>query len=367
MIKGLLMTVAISLLLLLLTVGCAPSAQTATPPSATALLPNVLVHLVHLEGEVQVKRVNWVAYVPASFGMELRRGDLIRTGQQSKATISCGDGSLVEIGSDVEGPIPCPWPRATWPTPIPPPRKQQTSAIPFIISPRMTIIATSNPLLKWNPVSGATKYTVIVRGAGQEWRTETVAGEIVYPDDAPPLIPGIAYKLVVIEQSSHRSSEEEQLPGLGFSLLTPEEVQAVREAEAKIRALGLADAPMRFLIANLYAVQGLNAEAIELLEELSNTLQEPANVRSLGDLYRTIGLNRMAEERYSQALELSQRANDVEGQALAQNALGLIYEALGNKGEAAHRLEKAMELYQELGDSKTVQQIQEQLVELHEP
>jgi len=361
MIKGLPAMLAISLLLLGSIIGCAPSGQPSTPLPATTLLPNLLVHF---EGEVQVRKANWTAYLPASFGMELRRGDLIWTGQQSNATISCSDGSVVIIGSDYEGPIPCPWARSAWPTPIPPPRKEQPSAIPFIISPRMTKVATPNPLLKWNLVSGATKYTVIVRGGGPEWRTDTVASEIVYPNDAPPLRPGIAYKLVVIEQSSQRSSEEEQLPGLGFSLLTPEETQAMHKAEAKIRALGLAEAPTRFLIANLYATQGLNAEAIEQLEDLSNTLEEPAVVRSLGDLYLKIGLSRLAEECYLQALELSRRANDVEGQALAQNGLGLVYAGLGNKDYAIQHSQSAMELYQKLGDAQMVKQIQEQLAEL---
>ena len=89
--------------------------------------------------------------------------------------------------------------------------------------------------------------------------------------------------------------------------------------------------------------------------------------RSLGDLYLRIGLNRFAEERYLQALGLSQRLNDVEGQALAQNALGLVYEALGNKGEALQRLQKAMEWYRKLGDAKRIEEIREQLGKMQQP
>ena len=84
--------------------------------------------------------------------------------------------------------------------------------------------------------------------------------------------------------------------------------------------------------------------------------------RSLGDLYLKIGMNRLAEEHYLQALELSQKAGDVEGQALAQHALGLIYkQALGNPEAATPRLQDAVKWYQQLGDSRKVEEIQKQL------
>lgn len=184
--------------------------------------------------------------------------------------------------------------------------------------------------------------------------------DVVYPDNAPALSPGLTYKLSVTAGS--RSSDEESVPGLGFSVLKIDEVQVVRDREAKIRALGLAEPPTRFLIAQLYASQDLSAEAIEQLEALSKPFKGPAVLRSLGDLYLKIGLNRLAEERYLSALELSQKANDLAGEAVVQNALGLIYrDVFGNKGEAMHRFQQATGLYQTLGDSKTVRQIQERL------
>ncbi len=66
-------------------------------------------------------------------------------------------------------------------------------------------------------------------------------------------------------------------------------------------------------------------------------------------------------------MDLSERANDVEGQALAHRALGMIYEVLGNAHEAAQRLQKAAELYQELGDSGMVTAIDQQLSKQSKP
>ena len=144
-------------------------------------------------------------------------------------------------------------------------------------------------------------------------------------------------------------------------MLKPEEAQAVRDGEARIRAMGLNDAATRLLIANLYAGQGLAAEAIDQLEASAAALQAPAVARLLGDLYLKVGLNRLAEQRYTPALDLSQKANDIEGQAAAENALSLVYDALGNADEASQHAQKAIQWYQKLGDSKTAKQIQDRL------
>ena len=80
--------------------------------------------------------------------------------------------------------------------------------------------------------------------------------------------------------------------------------------------------------------------------------------------YIKVSLNRLAEQTYLQALDLSQKVNDIEGQAAAQSALGLVYESFGNKPEAVQRTEKAIEWYQKLGDSKTVKELQARLAAL---
>ena len=153
-----------------------------------------------------------------------------------------------------------------------------------------------------------------------------------YPDSAPALQPGVNYRLIVT--AGDRSSSEEPGAGLGFSVLGAEEAKTVTEAEAKIRALGLAETPAALLIANVYATNGLYAEAIEALERLPGS-QEPAVLRLLGDLYVSTGLNRLAEERYLTALARSEALSDVEGQAQAHHALGRVYEAAGQSGRGS--------------------------------
>ncbi len=177
---------------------------------------------------------------------------------------------------------------------------------------------------------------------------------MTYPSDAPDLRPGTAYRLVV--EAGERSSTEEPGAGLGFELLGSAEAAAVRGAEAKVRALGLADAATRLLVANLYANHDLYAEAIGLLDPLASS-GEPAVLRLAGDLYLSIGLNRQAEERYLQALTSSQGASDAEGQAAAHAALGNIYESLGNREEAARHWQDAIAGYEQLGDQPKIAQL----------
>lgn len=324
--------------------------------------------LVAVQGHLSVKREGWDQYAPALFGMVFRQGDLLRLEGNSQATLVCADLTLATVPSGIGG-VPC---KVTRPvlryagSLVNPTRADVSEDIPMVISPRKTKLLNPHPILRWTPVAGASVYTVRVQGPDLDWSTEVIgATEIMYPDDAPPLLAGSTYKVTVV--AGERSSAEVSEPGLGFTLLTNEEAKSVRDEEARIRALGLADTPTRFLLATLYRAWELNAEAIEQLELLAENTREPAVWRSLGDLYLKTGVNSLAEERYIQALLLSQEANDTEGQAWVQKALGLLSEARGNLQEAQEHLEKAQRLYEALGDSASVREIQERVTQLSTP
>jgi hypothetical protein len=340
-------------------------------PPATPTPPLAGVHLVvAVQGPVSLKREGWSAYAPVLFGTTLRYGDLLRLDASAQATVVCADLSLRRVPSGVGG-VPCPVAQVELDyngSRVNPTRSNPSGDFPLVVAPRKTKLLNPRPTLRWTPVAGTTRYTVSVRGPKVTWSTEVNSGtEVVYPDTAPALLAGATYKVTVV--AGNRSSDEEPLPGLGFTLLNTDEAREVRAAETKIRALGLADTPTRLLLANLYASRErqLYAEAIAQLEGLATTAQEAAVPRTLGDLYLTLGLNRLAEERYLQAFARSESAGDMEGQALAQHALGRIDEVLGNPGESAQRLRKAMELYQQLGDGKTVKEIEQRLAGLPKP
>jgi predicted negative regulator of RcsB-dependent stress response len=314
--------------------------------------------IVTVQGDASVKRAGWQNYAPALFGAPLQKGDLLRIADAARVVVACADLKLSELPAGVSG-FPC-RAEANPDTLVYKGRLAAATrgdanddAFPTVLSPRQTRLLNPRPTLRWSAVPGAASYQVSLQGA--DWST-TVNGatELAYPSAAPALQPGVAYRLVVA--AGDRSSNEETGPGLGFALLDAGEAAAVQAAEAKIQALGLPDAGTRLLIANLYAVHGLYAEAITLLAPLAEAGQ-PAVARLLGDLYLGIGLNREAEASYLQALSLSEGAGDVEGQAAAHAALGTIYAALGSRAEAEKQWRAALAAYDQLGDQAKIAQL----------
>src|SRR6266704_2540429 len=54
---------------------------------------------VFIEGQVSVKRKGWTSYAPVVFGTSLRRGDLLRLDDSSRAKVVCSDLTLHEVSS----------------------------------------------------------------------------------------------------------------------------------------------------------------------------------------------------------------------------------------------------------------------------
>ncbi len=318
--------------------------------------------VVSVKGQLEVKRKGWSQFAPALFGTSLRRGDLLRLGGgSSEAKVVCSGLTVHDVSSGVGG-VPCvaarPVLRYHDDSTISP-RGYESVSFPMVISPRKTKLLNPRPTLRWSPVEGVTRYRVIVRGIDVVWSGDVGSTKLVYPDTAPSLDPRNSYKLIVI--ANGRQSDEESAPGLGFRVVEPREAKEIREEEKKIRELGLSDMATQFLVVHLYATHGLNAEAIEQLEGLSKGLDEPAAVRMLGDLYVAVGLCRQAEGRYLLALELSKKANDEEGEALAHKALGAIYESLGNRDHVVQHFKSAVELFNRLGAREAVTEIEAHL------
>lgn len=95
-------------------------------------------------------------------------------------------------------------------------------------------------------------------------------------------------------------------------------------------------------LADLYQTYNLNAEAIELLEQLVKQGSKITSVyQLLGDLYLQTGLSQLAKKPYLQALELAKQTKDIEGQAKAQMGLGEAFYGMNNKQDAIAYLKKS--------------------------
>ena len=349
-----------TLVLLVLSLAACGGTQPKVAPSAgdVAIGDSQEGIIVTVQGDASIKRAGWQNYAPVFFGAPLRKGDLLRLAASARAVVACADLKLSELPAGVSG-FPC----KTGPgqsalvyagrLATPTRGEPDVGEYPVVVSPRRTKLLDPHPALRWTEVPGATSYRVSLQGS--DWSAAIASGtETTYPPDAPALKPGTAYRLVV--EADERSSTEEPGAGLGFELLGASEVDAVRAAEAEIRTLGLADTATRLLVANLYAVHDLYAEAIEQLEPLADS-GEPAVSRLSGELYLSIGLKHQAEESYLQALLLSQGVSDAEGQAAAHAALGAIYESLGNAENAVRHRQEAIAGYEQLGDRSKVAEL----------
>lgn len=319
----------------------------------------ILIEPKEPKGFLKIQQAKGVAPVNAAEGMLIRRGFLLTLDPSAKATVICGDGKKRELAPGPQG-CPC----TTHCTPevcgisfdgstIGSTRgpDSENGAFPVVISPRKTLLRNLRPTIRWAPIAGArenTAYDVTLYGDGMEliWTRKNISEtRLTYPVDELALTPGRTYKAVVI--SGGLSSEQDRTPWLGFSTLTSDKERALAAEEIKTKRMQLPETQTRFLLSSLYAARELYSEAIEQLEDLYNTMKEPAVGRMLGDLYATVGLNREAEKEYLKALDLTAK-NDLDGLGLIQKNLAQVYENLGALDRAIARLKEARNAYQRL-------------------
>jgi hypothetical protein len=315
--------------------------------------------------------------IDATVGMRVRRGYLFTLAEGASATIACADGSYPRLLPGQIQPCPCRSvargnPRAD--RLIRGNIDTASTSFPVIVSPRSTKILSVRPTLRWSAPGTAfnasqgqdeTAYVVGVHAKGQAvWTKENVKGnELAYPPDAPDLVPGL-YLLVVT--TSTGSSDEEGTPDRGFIVLPKcpargkRNRRAICQAEViikevnRIKRLNLSADSTRLLIADLSVKNGLYAEAIEAIEDVKKTLEVPAVVGRLGEIYARLGLIREAEKYYLEALSLPQIATDPQTKAAALSSLAQTYESLGDRSQATTRYDQAIEAYQELKDRTAI-------------
>lgn len=318
--------------------------------------------LVAVQGAVVLRRVGWSAPIPVGAGALLRRGDLVSVPTGGRATVACADLTLQEFPAGRFSGLPCAVPErvalvvyegsllaAT--------RGDENDELPLVVAPRRTKLLSPRPLLRWSVPGGGAGLTVAVKGPGVNWSARPPAGtaSLAYPVDAPALQPGANYRVTVT--AAGRSSDEAAEPGSGFSLLTGAAADDAGAGIARIGTLGLTGGAARLLTAHFLAARGLLAEAIEQLEAAAPA---PRALLTLGSLYQSVGLPRLAEARHLQAAKDAATTGDIEAQAQAQLALGTLYlDALGQRDDAARAFGDAAALFGKLGAAAAAAQARE--------
>lgn len=339
--------------------GCmpAPSApvpiiQATTLPAATTAPTNdvhiLFAHTAHL------KRVGWRDFYAVGWGTVLHRGDLLQAGAQEDVKIVCDTLTLTHLSAGTTKSV----------TDLCPPQPEVVtilksgeysinksrgglmSDLPYIITPRQSLVSTTTPHVRWNPVPNATVYTV--RIIGHDWHTTTTDTALL----APPLQRGQVYQVVVEATNGDwvRSSQEENLPRTGFLLIESDDAQRIEGLQMRVQALELDSAEFNYTLAILYQTEQLYSEAITHLHNTIDNTQQSGRVHLLlGDLYRRISLESDAITAYNQALSLG--ADDWEAVAVANTQIAAHHNSFWRREEAFSATENALTAYQTIGDT----------------
>jgi len=329
-----------------------------------AIANNLFVRIVEVEGRVFTRPHPQAPEREISVGDRLASGSFIRPAPRARVRVQCsdssipklvsadelssvstlcrdefrgvirGDGFLVSAGNLQGG---------------------SNAQIPYVITPRLGLLLTTTPPLRWNPIENSHQYTVSLMSDQENiWQIETAETVLPYPTNEPPLIPEVWYTLIITSDSG-KISTDEQTASLRFRFFPSAEADAVQKAAQQIIESGVSEQAINVSLANLYSENGFLAEAITKLEDLvTQGYQQPFVYRSLGDLYQRSGLRLLAEERYQQAIALAIAPKHVEQRAAAELGLGLLYKRVGNLEQASHWFNLARTSYIELGEQKAI-------------
>ena len=315
-------------------------------------------------GQVKFKKSHWSDFQPAFVGSILRSDDSLLVGSEAIVEVLCsnlstwipqpGRTSIVSEGCPSNGVNRFNSSNDGTPSE----RAVNNPNVPYIISPRDTKIRELRPTFKWNSVEGAERYTVRIIGTTSDvnWTTETSATEIVYSGESP-LQPGSYYWLIVRSDNGFLSNSEGVF---GFRLLDEEQEEALSEDIDELSNKQLEEEANALVLAHTYYSEGLEKDAIEVLEA---TIEEGkalvATYQLLGDIYKDVGLNRLAKERYLTGLELARAASDLTSQAEMEKSLVFVTSIIEGKEEAWKWLDKALVSYRAIGDEVEVGKLEE--------
>ncbi|MGK7943601.1 MAG: tetratricopeptide repeat protein [Microcystaceae cyanobacterium] len=335
---------------------------------ATPVLSNSnSIHiLIDFKGNVQVKKAEWKKFNQAESGITLSGEDKIKLGNNASVTIYCSDrnqwtetqaGTYLVSQGCPEGEAVirlCPDCNNTTTRDIVV-VEERLKELPYLISPRHTLVLNDSLTLRWNEVSGATNYKVKV----EDWERETKEAQIVYDEK---LEPGEFYSVTIVADNGVASTDEDK-DGIDswFIVLEDEEAKVLREQLEIIKHKELSQEQEGLILAYFYRGNELNFEAIQVLEGFVKSGSETATVyQLLGDIYRQVGLSLMAKQVYQQGLGLTVEEENSEVKAMMQWGLGEVEYVLGNRDEAVEWLKKARANYLVLG--KQLHEEEEKLI-----
>ncbi|BAU10740.1 unknown protein [Leptolyngbya sp. NIES-3755] len=261
--------------------------------------------------------------------------------------------------------------------------------IPYLLSPRHTLLLSNTPTFRWNAVPEVKQYTIQLKSPkGIIWETNTRSTQITYLGN-PALQPGIAYS-VIVKASNGKSSEQDGIGNqrsttLDFRILRPSEAETVKaevnaivqsSTTSEVKTLRLAEYYSNYVLpeaaisaygltAPLFETYSLTTASIEILEaQLKQGKPSPILHRTLGNLYWQIGLAQPAIAHYTKAIDLVRSSLDLEEWTLSNFSLGQIYTTTNSTANALNAYQQARIGFLFLGNTPRVNLVESRIREL---
>lgn len=248
--------------------------------------------------------------------------------------------------------------------------------LPYVLSPRNTALFETDALtLKWQPVEGATSYTVEINGNDIDgddidWKDEVTGTEATF-DELDSIVLNRRYTIVVTTDSGVSSESQD----VGFQVLPETERDRVNAQVGAIKAEQLDPDEEALAIALAYRnfehsdpdwrSHALNQAAIDVLETRIQAGTEDGRVYLLqADTYLRIGLSLLARERYAEALTYSEAAGQLELQAESYWGLGDVAQGQTEYEDALAHWQMSQAFYEDLGDLEMTEALQAQIEKL---
>ncbi len=266
-------------------------AMISRPIVATADSLNLLLDAQNVtyrrEGENQ--------YAPGMMGESYRDSDYLKVSPQGTAIILCRNGAKWQVPNDnqpyqIGDYCPAsssdqiqerPWWQlvrdglfGTLPNSLTNPRGNEAiSHLPYIITPRNTMILSDRPTIIWNLVPSSATYTVQLLGDNLLWVVETDTNSLPYPTEESSLTPELDYYLTVTTDKNLSSTEENTIR---IQVLNTPEKEALQTALNDLKQENLSPQAREILQASLYSHFGLYAQMITTLESYLNKYEKSA-------------------------------------------------------------------------------------------
>lgn len=197
------------------------------------------------------------------------------------------------------------------------PGGQTDSSVPFLLEPRIGLVRSQTPTVRWNRVPGAKSYTISVFRLQETmpfWTSKPVSTVSITLPAELKLEAGEDYRLVVEADSGMSSTRELSSKLLHFGILPNAEAQLLKQELSEVnsrRAMG-GVTPLDLVLMEAFELEqrDLITEAFSLLNRHEKEEPSLQGQLELGRLASLQGLNTQARIHFARAAALANQSGD---------------------------------------------------------